>query len=261
MADQWGVVMFPPRRGHSRRSKKGLAGTDEADQASKSDRGHRKRTVLTIALALVGVGALGASSVTALGAFNAVISGNGTFTAGSIVLEEAGTEPSSATCYSTGASGTSFSSNSYSCSTIDAFGAPTGQVPGSAATTQQLTFTNVGSADAGSFTMLPGACSAAGSGSYYGNDTAGFCSHVDITIGNSARTTCYYPAQAGACPSLSNTYTLASLASAGSTTIGSGLHAGASDVILVTTELDATAVTSEDMGLQATQGFTWTLTQ
>ena len=42
--------------------------------------------------------------------------------------------------------------------------------------------------------------------------------------------------------------------------VGSGLNAGASDTIAVKTKLDATA-TNPDQGLQATQGFTFTIDQ
>jgi hypothetical protein len=222
------------------------------------------RVLVTAVATLLAVGALGFSTMSALGAFNAVITNSGTFTAGSIVLEETGTQPSSNTCYSSAsASGQFTNSNSYSCSTVDVFGAATGQLPGVAATTQQLTFTNAGSSNASSFTMLPGAtCTASPSGTYYGNDTGSFCNHVDVTIGNSAGTVCYYPAQASACPALSNTYNLHTLAALGSAvTIGSGLNAGANTVVYVKTELDGIAATNEDMGLQASVGFTWTLSQ
>jgi hypothetical protein len=207
-----------------------------------------------VALALAAV--LGVAG--AFGAFTATITGNGTFTTGSIVLEENG---SSNTCYSAGeSSGTILNANSYDCTTIDTFGAPTAQIAGGPANTQTLTFTNVGTLNASSFTVTPGSCTASGSGTFYGNGTSGYCGEIDVTIGNGAGTVCYYPAQSSACPALSSSYTLSGLYSAGTMTIGSGLAANATDTIVVKTELDPSA-TGADMGLEATQGFTWTLTQ
>ncbi len=219
----------------------------------------RRAPVATV-VSLVVAGGIGLTTMTALGAFNAVITQNGTFAAGSIVLKET---QGANTCYSTGGTNTPFTTNSSSCVTIDVFGAPTGQVPGGTATTQSMTFQNVGSANASTFTVGAPTCSAAGTGSYYGNDTSGFCGHIDVTIGNGA-SVCYYPAQGSACPALSSTYTLATLATATTSTpltIGAGLAAGATGTVAVKTQLDAANATNADMGLQATQGFTWTLNQ
>ncbi|MGO9788888.1 MAG: hypothetical protein ACLP8S_04975, partial [Solirubrobacteraceae bacterium] len=97
------------------------------------------RTVATVAASLVAFAALGTSTVEALGGFNAVIGGNGKFTAGSIVLEEAGSIGSPA-CYSTGSVNTPFtnSNDNTSCTTVDTFGAASGQLPGVAAPAQTL---------------------------------------------------------------------------------------------------------------------------
>lgn len=199
-----------------------------------------------------------AVTISALGAFSATVTQNGTFTGGSIVLKESG---GSASCYSAGvASGAIVGGNSYACSTIDAFGAPTGQLPGGTPNTQTLSFTNVGSSNASSFTLVPGSCSASAGGSFYGGDSsAAFCGKVDVTIGNGA-SVCYFPAQSSACPAPSSSDTLSGLGAGGSITIGAGLNAGASDTVVVSTELDPSAAGS-DMGLEATQGFTWTLNQ
>jgi hypothetical protein len=213
--------------------------------------------LLTILASLAVAGAVALTTMSALGAFNATITQNGTFSAGSIVLKEVS---GANTCYSTGGTNTPFTTNSSSCATIDTFGAPAGQLPGGAPTVQTMTFTNVGTSPASTFTVTPGACAAAGTGSYYGNATsAEFCGKVDITIGNGAAV-CYYPAKAEACPALSNTYTLTTLNTNGAVTIGSGLAAAASDTIVVDTKLDSSAE-NKDQGLQATQGFTWTLNQ
>lgn len=217
----------------------------------------KRRVLLTVVASLLVAGAVALTTMSALGAFNATITQNGTFSAGSIVLKETsgGKE-----CLSTGGEKPFTNGNSYSCATIDTFGAPTGQLPGVAAPTQTMTFQNVGSSPASTFNVTPGACSAAGTGTYYGNATsAEFCAKLDITIGNGA-SVCYYPAEAKACPALSSTYTLSTLNAHGSVAIGAGLASLASDTIVVATELDTTA-TNADQGLQATQAFSWTLNQ
>jgi hypothetical protein len=231
------------------------------ERVSKANRPvrSRRRGLVTAAVALAAAAAVALTTMSALGAFNAVITQNGTFTAGSIILRET---QGATNCYSTGGTNTPFTTNSSSCTTIDTFGAPTGQEPGGAANSQTATFTNLGTSNATTFTVSAPTCSAAGTGSYYGNDTSGFCGKIDVTVGNGA-SVCYYPSQASACPALSNTYTLATLATATTSTpitIGSGLAANASDTIVVKTQLDSSA-TNADQGLEATQGFTWTLNQ
>jgi hypothetical protein len=230
-------------------------GVFKKGDAERPQRRLRGRAALTVLIGLAAAGAVAMTTMAALGAFSATITQNGTLTSGTIVLKEVG---SSNTCYSAGvSSGTILGGNSYSCTTIDTFGAPTGQLPGGSTNTQTLTFTNVGTANAATFTITPGTCTASGTGTFYGSDTAGFCGKVDVTIGNGAAV-CYYPSQASACPAPSSSNTLAGLTSA--LTIGSGLAAGASDTIVVSTKLDASA-TNNDQGLQASQGFTFTITQ
>ncbi len=209
-------------------------------------------------VAPVAAAVAGAVTISALGAFSATVTQNGTFAGGSIVLKENG---SSTNCYSAGvSSGAIVGGNSYACATIDAFGAPTGQLPGGTPNTQTLTFTNVGSSNASSFTLTPGSCSASAGGTFYGGDSsAAFCGKVDVTIGNGA-SVCYFPAQSSACPAPSSSDTLTGLGSGGSIAIGAGMNAGASDTVVIVTELDPSAAGS-DMGLEATQGFTWTLNQ
>ncbi len=227
---------------------------------TRASRAGRRGRLAAATISVVAAGGVALTTMTALGAFNAVITQNGTFTAASIILKET---QGANTCYSTGGTSAPFTTNSSSCTTIDVFGAPVGQAPGSGVNTQTMTFQNVGSATASSFTVAAPTCSAAGSGSYYGNDTSGFCGHIDVTIGNGA-SVCYYPAQGSACPALSSTDTLATLATATTSTpltIGSGLASNASDTIVVKTQIDSTNATNLDQGLQATQGFTWTLNQ
>jgi hypothetical protein len=226
---------------------------------ARASRAGRRGPLAAATISMLVAGGLAVTTMAALGQFNAVITQNGTFTAASIILKET---QGANTCYSTGGTNTPFTTNSSSCTTIDVFGAPVGQEPGSGVNTQTMTFQNVGSASASSFTVGAPTCTAAGSGSYYGNDTSGFCGHIDVTVGNGA-SVCYYPAQGSACPALSSTDTLATLATATTSTpitIGA-LASNASDTIVVKTQIDAANATNLDQGLQATQGFTWTLNQ
>jgi hypothetical protein len=224
---------------------------------SGSDNGRRRTLVMAVA-ALGAAVSVGVGTIAALGAFSATITGSGTFTAGAIVLEENG---SSNNCYSAGvSSGTILNDNSYDCTSVDVFGAPVGQLAGGPANTQTLTFTNVGTSNASTFDVTPGGCTASGSGTFYGGDTSGFCDLVDVTIGNGAGTVCYFPAQASACPAPSGADTLAGLYVGGPIAIGAGLDAGSTDTINVSTLLDNSA-SGADMGLEATQGYTWTLSQ
>ncbi len=223
-----------------------------------SRRHSKGRTAAMAGSAVIAAAAIALTTLGALGAFNATINQNGTFTAGSIVLKETS---GASECLSTGGTSQPFTTNSSSCATIDVFGAPTGQLPGGSPVTQTLTFKNVGSSPASTFTVTPETCAAAGTGSYYGNATsAEFCGKVDVTIGNGA-SVCYYPSKpTEACPALSSTYTLTTLHTYGAVSIGSGLASNASDTVVVNTKLDATA-TNADQGLQATQAFAWTITQ
>jgi hypothetical protein len=155
-------------------------------------------------------------------------------------------------------------SNTANCTTIDDLGGATNQGPGSAVNTQVLNLTNVGTINGATFTVAPGACTAAASlltAPYAGTDTAGFCGKVDVTIQNDTTGTpsCVYPAGAGACPALAATSTLATLGASPALSLGA-LAAGASDKFTVKTQIDS-GVTNVDQGLAASMPFTWTLNQ
>ncbi|MHB1717692.1 MAG: hypothetical protein ACYCV5_10255, partial [Acidimicrobiales bacterium] len=74
-----------------------------------------------------------------------------------------------------------------------------------------------------------------------------------------ATPSCVYPAGTGACPALSSTYTLATLAGHAALS-GTGLGAGATGSYTVSLELDPSA-TNADQGLTATVPLTWLLSQ
>jgi len=70
------------------------------------------------------------------------------------------------------------------------------------------------------------------------------------------------PTQAAACPAISNTNNLSTLATQTYNAVPlSVLAAGASATYVVTTQLDASAANNADQGLTATVPFTWTISQ
>jgi hypothetical protein len=218
----------------------------------------RRRSVLVAGL--LGTTALAVTTAMSLGGFSAGITNtNNTYSSGTIVLKE-GVVGSPTTCFSTGTGTTITATNTANCTTIDDLGGAINQGPGSAATTQNLTLTNAGSIDGATFTVTPGACTAAiGGGTYAGTDTAGFCGKVDVTVYNSTANKCLYPAGAGACPALAATSTLTGLGTSGALSLGS-LAAGATTGVTIKTQMDTTA-TNIDQGLTASMPFTWTLNQ
>jgi len=217
--------------------------------------------------ALVAVVALGVTAGVTLGGFSAAI-GNpaNSFSSGTIQLKEG---VAATSCFSTGSGsgGTVSAANAATCATIDDLGAALDQVPGGTPVSTTVTLTNVGNTATSGASLVTSACSAAAASddnSYVGSDTSGFCGKVDVTVANTtsgATDACVYPTQAGACPALSNTSTLAGLANTTFDTVPmSALAAGASATYVITVQLDASA-TNADQGLTATIPLTWSITQ
>jgi hypothetical protein len=216
---------------------------------------------------LAAVAALVMTATFTLGGFSAGISNSASsFSSATIQLEESN---GSTTCYSTGsgAGGTVTATNTNSSCSINALVGTSDQVPAGTALTTTLTFTNVGNHNASVASMVTGACTvgnASDDSGYAGSDTAGFCGKVDVTVANTtsgATDKCVYPTQSAACPALSNSSTLAGLASTTFNAVPmSTLAAGASATYVVTTELD-TSATNADQGLTATVPFTWSISQ
>jgi hypothetical protein len=219
-----------------------------------------------LALAFGAAAAMGLTAAFTLGGFSASIANStSTFSSATIQLEESN---GTTTCYSTGsgAGGSVTATNSNSTCTINALIGTPDQVPSGTALAKTFTFTNVGNHNATVAQMVTGACTQAAASDdsgYIGGDAA-FCSKVDVTIANltsGATDKCVYPTQAGACPSISNAYTLTGLASQTFNTVPvSALASGASASYLVTVQLD-TSATNADQGLTATVPFTWSISQ
>jgi hypothetical protein len=222
----------------------------------------RRRRRSVVLAGMLGTTVFAVTAGLSLGGFSAGITNpTNSYSSGTVVLKEAAGATS---CFSTGTGTTVTASNTANCTTIDDFGGAVNQGPGSAATTQVLNLTNVGTINGSTFAVNPSACAATAATNtapYSGSDTAGFCGKVELTIQNDTTGTpsCVYPAGAGACPALSTTNTLATFGASPSISLGA-LAAGATDKFTVKTQLDPTA-TNIDQGLTASVPMTWALNQ
>jgi hypothetical protein len=224
---------------------------------------------LTLGAGVAGAATLAVGATASLGGFTASITNTGdSVQSGSLLMQEQVTPTggSTTTCLST-ATGSSITTNANASCAANKFGALTNAIPGSSSFSN-VVIQNQGSAPANSFTMGVGSCTAtptAPSGATatnVGSDTAGYCGKVDVTIEDDTGTpTCIYPAGAGACPALANTYTLSSLATWAPTATPKALTtpvaAGASRTYKFTVGLDATA-TNADQAMAATEPITFT---
>lgn len=216
------------------------------------------------------VGAASALAFTAtftLGGFSATIGNpSSTLSSATVQLEEGN---GVTTCYSTGtgSGGSVSASNTNSSCAINILGGSLDQVPGSTALTTTITLTNVGNYNTTVASLVTGSCSvtdASDDNNYAGAAGAAFCGDINVTIANTttnATDQCVYPTQVGACPALSNTYTLSTLAGTTfSTTPMTALNAGASATYVVTVQLSS-SVDNSAQGLTATLPFTWSISQ
>lgn len=244
-----------------------IPGPGEAALKKPKVRQRLRRSVGGLVAAAGASAALALTATYTLGGFSATINNStSAFSSATIQLSEGN---GATTCYSTGtgSGGTVNAANTNTTCSINVLTGTLDQVPGGPALTTTITLTNVGDHAASVASLVAGACSAAAASDnagYTGSDTAGFCSKVDVTIANTttgATDKCVFPTQATACPALSSTNTLATLASqAFSTTPMSALAAGASATYVVSAQLDALA-TNADQGLTATMPFTWSISQ
>jgi hypothetical protein len=214
---------------------------------------------------LVAIAVLGITVATALGVspFYAEVGGNGTFQSGTLILSKT---VGSSTCLSSPNTVAGITTNVNTACTGSDLGSGTNNDVG-ASQSATVTLTNQGDINSTSGLVLSeGSCTVSANpfGTSVlnplssGSDTSGFCSKVDVTIYNGTK--CVYPAGSGACPSLSNTYNLTTLAAAGNLTLASTLLSNASLTLTVTTELD-TSATNADQGLTATVPLNYTLSQ
>ncbi|MCL4448937.1 MAG: hypothetical protein M1483_03025 [Actinobacteria bacterium] len=233
----------------------------------KHDERSRKLGIIPALLAVAG---LGLTAMVTLGGFSASIENStNSYSSGTLLLSEGN---GATTCLSSPNSAGGITTNVNSSCTINDFGGATS--PGAeptnppTATNTTITLTNTGSLSASALDLTPGStCTvspnppgAGANASSSGHDTAGFCSKVDITIYNSTTNYCFYPAGAGACPALANTYNLSTLAGALPMSIAVPFASGASMAVVISVGLDSSA-TNADQGLTATLPLTWSLAQ
>jgi len=226
-------------------------------------------------VALLGVAALGLTAVTTLAGFSASITNpTNTFSSGTLLLSEL---PSGKTtpCLSSPNAANGITTNVNSNCAYDNFSGSTtpGAEPGGTPVSTTVVFTNTGSlASVGGLSVLAGTCTVTGNppgsganAASTGSDTTGFCGKVDVQIENdtvASSPSCLYGGTSGsACPTtMSNTYTLASLATAGSQVLKANFAAGTSQTLKITVGLD-TSASNADQGLTATVPLTWSLAQ
>jgi hypothetical protein len=217
---------------------------------------------------LVGASALALGTTASLGGFTASITNTGDKVAtGSLLMQEQVTPTggTTTTCLST-ATGSTITTNANTSCGANKFGALTNAVPGNTSYST-IVITNQGSVAANSFSLGTGTCTAVGTvptgatATNVGSDTAGFCGKVDVTIEDDTGTaTCVYPAGTGACGAPTSASTLATLATAYSSTplsLVAPVAAGGSRTYKVTVEIDPTA-TNADQAMAATLPITFT---
>jgi hypothetical protein len=228
---------------------------DENHSIGRPSRLRRRFTkVPTGVLIAAGLGSvlIAGSSVAVISGFTASITNSvNTVGSGALIM----TESSGAnTCVS---SGSVVTSNTATCSTINKYGASTSAVPGTPISTT-VTITDSGTVAANTFTLTAGSCTQSNNGAFNGTD-ASFCGKVDVTIQESGKTACVFPASASvACPATpTSAGTLASLSGASPTLTPGTVAAGASRTFVITVMLDSTTATNADQGLLASQTLTW----
>lgn len=228
---------------------------DESPSIGRPARLRRRlAAVPTGALVAAGIGSvlIAGSSVAVISGFTASITNSvNTVGSGALIM----TETSGAnTCVS---SGSVVTSNTATCSTINKYGASTSAVPGTPISTT-VTITDSGSVAANSFTLTAGSCTQSTNGAFNGTD-ASFCGKVDVTIQETGKTACVYPASATAvCPATpTSAGTLAALSGTSPTLTPVTVAAGAARTFVITVMLDGTTATNADQGLLASQPLTW----
>jgi hypothetical protein len=185
-------------------------------------------------------------------------SANSAATAAAVILQETG-PASQGTPVCRSSDGTQTTVNSYTCTTVNKYGGTAVPLAPGSSRTVDVTFENIGGANATSFQLAPGACTqtpTAGSGT---PAAANVCTNGDLTVavscsagttyaGGSAWADLAYPAAAP--PGATKTHT----ASAGD------LDMGASWTCRFTVALSAGAGIT-DQGVTVAQPLAWTLSQ
>ena len=227
-----------------------------------------------IVAALLGVAALSLTAVTTLAGFSASITNQtNTFSSGTLLLSE---QQGTSTCLSSPNSTDGINTNLNSTCASDNFSgsASPGAEPGGKPISTTVTLTNTGTlTSVGGLSLLAGTCKVTGNppggtganAASTGSDTSGFCGKVDVQIEDdtvAGSPSCLYGGTVGsACPvTMSNSETLATLATAGSQVLKTNFAPNKPETIKITVGLD-TSASNADQGLTATVPLTWSLAQ
>lgn len=201
-------------------------------------------TPLALTTVLLSAALLSLSVTGTLSGFTAAITNSmNTVTTGSLVLQE-GVGSNATTFACTSADGSSITTNSSTCATINKFGGTGSQtmVPGQTVT-QSVTFKNSGTIAAGTFTLQPTACTQSTVTAPAGSATD-LCSKLSVVVTQvGASTPTVY---SGTLAGFTASQTLATLAAGASTTF----------TFAVTL---ASGAGNSYQGLQASVPMTWTL--
>lgn len=201
-------------------------------------------TPLALTTVLLSAGLLSMSVTGTLSGFTAAITNSAnTVTTGSLVLQEGvGSNATTFTC--TSVDGSSITTNSSTCATINKFGGTGYQTmtPG-ATVTQNVTFKNAGTLNASTFTLAPAGCTQSAVGGASGSATD-LCSKLSVVV-----------TQSGTPSTTVYTGTLAGFTASRSLTT---LSSGASSTFTFAVTLDSN-VGNAYQGLQASVPMTWTL--
>lgn len=178
-------------------------------------------------------------------------SNNTVATAAAVILQEVGPDGTSAhtsqTCRSSDGSG-----NAATCTTINKYGGTTSPLSPGGTQSTDVTFTNLGAANASSFVLTPGACASSPSS---GTPTPNNLCTTDLTVALSCSGGSTYSAGA-AWSDLA--YAAGAAGSMPTLTHAAGLAAGASATCRITVALPSSASVL-DQGVTLSQPLSWTL--
>jgi len=229
-----------------------------------------------LAAALVAVGALGLTAAVTLAGFTATVTSPvNSYSSGTLLLSAQTNADTS--CLSSGNTAGGITTNLNSTCLSNNLGGATspGAAPGGTPTSNTVVLTNTGSLTAvAGLSLTVGGCTVSGNpvgsganAASTGSDTAGFCGKVDVQIEDdtvAGTPSCLYGGTVGsACPAtMSNTYNLSSLATAGSLGLKTNFAPGLPNArhLKILVGLD-TSAGNPDQGLTATLPMTWNLAQ
>jgi hypothetical protein len=196
-------------------------------------------TPLALTTVLLSAGLLSLSVTGTLSGFTAAITNSANSAAtGTLIMQE---QNAGATVTCTSVDGSSITTNSATCSTINKFGGTTTQVPGTAVTTT-VTIKNIGTLNASTFTLTPGATCTQSSIATPSGSATDLCAKMTL-VAKQDGTTVY-------------TGTLAAFAGSAAKNLTT-LAAGASSTFTFAVTLNP-AATNAYQGLQASVPMTWT---